>query len=48
MTDGLPEVVTGLWPRAVPVLARMHSKRLAGYAALGFDVRVARRQAQRR
>lgn len=32
----------------VPVLARMHTKRLAGYAALGFDVRVARRQAQRR
>lgn len=31
----------------VPVLARMHSKRLTGYAALGFDVRLARR-AQRR
>ena len=27
----------------VPVLARMHTKRLAGYAALGFDVRLARR-----
>lgn len=31
----------------VPVLARVHTKRLAGYAALGFDVRLARR-AQRR
>lgn len=29
----------------VPVLARMHEKRLAGYAALGFDVRPARRRA---
>jgi superfamily II DNA or RNA helicase len=30
----------------VPVLARMHEKRLAGYAALGFDVRPARRRAR--
>lgn len=32
----------------VPMLARMHTKRLAGYAALGFDVRLARRRAQQR
>lgn len=31
----------------VPVLARMHTKRLAGYAKLGFDVRAARRRATR-
>ncbi|MDQ3573912.1 MAG: DEAD/DEAH box helicase [Actinomycetota bacterium] len=28
----------------VPVLARMHQKRLAGYANLGFDVRAARKR----
>lgn len=28
----------------VPVLARMHQKRLTGYASLGFDVRAARKQ----
>lgn len=28
----------------VPVLARMHQKRLAGYADLGFDVRAARKR----
>jgi superfamily II DNA or RNA helicase len=31
----------------VPVLARMHQKRLVGYAKLGFDVRAARRQIRR-
>lgn len=29
----------------VPLLARMHHKRLAGYANLGFDVRAARKRA---
>lgn len=31
----------------VPVLAKMHIKRLTGYSALGFDVRAARRSASR-
>lgn len=31
----------------VPVLARMHNKRLAGYAKLGFDVRAARKRSAR-
>lgn len=30
----------------VPVLARMHQKRLAGYASLGVDVRAARKRAR--
>lgn len=31
----------------VPVLARMHTKRLTGYSKLGFDVRAARKRAAR-